>query len=118
MKYPLFLFYFYLTFQALFLTFQIRTCSGMFLENNLYFLTCFLYIQSLHKVLELEIQNWKINIGSLFDYAVRGDDSMNSGERLNVGSPDGALSNSAVLSLEIKRVDVTLVDPINSPILS
>ncbi len=55
---------------------------------------------------------------SLFIYAVRGDDSMNSGERLRVGSPDGALSKSAVLSLEIKRVEVTLVDPINSPILS
>ena len=51
-------------------------------------------------------------------YAVNGDDSMNSGERLRVGSPDGAFSKSAVLSLEIKRVEVTLVDPINSPILS
>ena len=52
------------------------------------------------------------------DYAVKGDDSMNSGERLSVGSPDGALSKSAVLNLEIKRVEVTLVDPISSPILS
>ena len=43
---------------------------------------------------------------------------MKSGERLSVGSPDGAFSKSAVLSLEIKRVEVTLVDPINSPILS
>ena len=43
---------------------------------------------------------------------------MNSGERLRVGSPEGALSNSAVLSLEINLVEVTLVDPINSPILS
>ncbi len=51
-------------------------------------------------------------------YAVKGDDSINSGERLRVGSPDGALSKSAVLSLEIKRVEVTLVEPINSPILS
>ena len=51
-------------------------------------------------------------------YAVNGDDSMNSGARLRVGSPDGAFSKSAVLSLEIKRVEVTLVDPINSPILS
>ena len=51
-------------------------------------------------------------------YAVNGAVSINSGERLSVGSPDGALSKSAFLSLEIKRVEVTLVDPINSPILS
>ena len=43
---------------------------------------------------------------------------MKSGARLEVESPEGAFSKSAVLSLEIKRVDVTLVDPINSPILS
>ena len=54
----------------------------------------------------------------IIDYAVNGDDSMNSGERLRVGSPDGAFSKSAALNLEIKRVDVTRVDPINSPILS
>ena len=65
-----------------------------------------------------EIQNSKICIDSLLDHAVNGDDSMKSGERLSVGSPEGALSKSADLSLEIKRVDVTLVDPINSPILS
>ena len=49
---------------------------------------------------------------------VNGAVSIKSGERLSVGSPDGALSKSAFLSLEIKRVEVTLVDPINSPILS
>ena len=53
-----------------------------------------------------------------FFYAERGEDSINSGERLKVCSPECAINKSAVLSLEISLVDVTLVEPINSPILS
>tara|TARA_B100001250_G_C19778920_1_gene780920 strand:+ start:1707 stop:1871 length:165 start_codon:yes stop_codon:yes gene_type:complete len=48
----------------------------------------------------------------------KGDASTNSGDKLNVDSPLGAISKSADLSLLIKRVDVTRVDPINSPIRS
>ena len=51
-------------------------------------------------------------------YADNGASSTNSGAKLNVLSPDGASSKSADLNLLIKRVEVTLVEPINSPILS
>ena len=43
---------------------------------------------------------------------------MKSGARLRVGSPAGAFSKSAVLSLEINLVEVAHVEPINSPILT
>ncbi len=52
------------------------------------------------------------------NYVVRGDDSINEGERLSVGSPAGAINKSADLSLDINLVDVTRVEPISSPILS
>ena len=76
-----------------------------------------MYSISLHKVKTIDSEEENIYLFIIY-YAVNGADSINSGERLRVGSPDGAFSKSAVLSLDIKRVDVTLVDPINSPILS
>jgi len=48
----------------------------------------------------------------------RGDDSTKEGATLTVCVPIGAINNSDDLNLEINHVDVTRVEPINSPILS
>jgi hypothetical protein len=54
----------------------------------------------------------------IYSYAANGASSTSDGAILNIVSPVGTISNFADLSLEISRVDVTLVDPISSPILS
>jgi len=51
-------------------------------------------------------------------YFYRGDVSMKEGATLTVWVPIGAIYNSDDLNLEINLVDVTRVEPINSPILS
>ena len=43
---------------------------------------------------------------------------MSVGASLRIGSPEGTLRRSADLNREISLVEVTLVEPINSPILS
>ena len=43
---------------------------------------------------------------------------MKDGATLTVCVPKGAISNSAERNLEINLVEVTLVDPMSSPILS
>ena len=43
---------------------------------------------------------------------------MKDGATLTVCVPSGAINNSDVRSFEINLVDVTRVEPINSPILS
>ena len=47
-----------------------------------------------------------------------GDVSIKEGATLTVWIPIGAINNSDDLNLEINLVDVTRVEPINSPILS
>ena len=47
-----------------------------------------------------------------------GDVSIKEGATLTVCVPTGAINNSADLNFEINLVDVTRVEPINSPILS
>ena len=47
-----------------------------------------------------------------------GDVSIKQGATLTVWVPIGAINNSDDLNLEINLVDVTRVEPINSPILS
>jgi hypothetical protein len=47
-----------------------------------------------------------------------GDVSIKEGATLTVWVPIGAINNSDDLNLEINLVDVTRVEPINSPILS
>jgi len=47
-----------------------------------------------------------------------GDVSIKEGATLTVWVPIGAINNSEDLNLEINLVDVTLVEPINSPNLS
>ena len=51
-------------------------------------------------------------------YFYSGDVSIKEGATLTVWGPIGANSNSDDLNLEINLVDVTRVEPINSPILS
>ena len=54
---------------------------------------------------------------SYFGYN-NGDDSTNEGATLTVCVPIGASNNSDARSFDINLVDVTRVEPINSPILS
>ena len=89
----------------------------VFSDKMIFFDLIFIYSISLQSDKTIDSENGNRYVFIIY-YAVNGDDSMNSGERLRVGSPEGAFSKSAVLSLEIKRVEVTLVEPINSPILS
>ena len=51
-------------------------------------------------------------------YFYNGDASMKEGATLTVWVPIGAINNSDDLNFEINLVDVTRVEPINSPILS
>ena len=51
-------------------------------------------------------------------YIYSGDVSIKEGATLTVWVPIGAINNSDDLNLEINLVDVTRVEPINSPILS
>ena len=51
-------------------------------------------------------------------YFYSGDVSIKDGATLTVWVPIGAINNSDDLNLEINLVDVTRVEPINSPILS
>jgi hypothetical protein len=57
-----------------------------------------------------------IRIYTYFVY--KGEDSIKEGATLTVCVPIGAINNSDERSFDINLVDVTRVEPINSPILS
>jgi len=54
----------------------------------------------------------------IHSYFYSGDVSIKDGATLTVWVPIVAINNSDDLNLEINLVDVTRVEPINSPILS
>ena len=54
----------------------------------------------------------------LYIFFYRGEDSIKDGATLTVCVPIGATNKFVARSFEINLVDVTLVEPISSPILS
>ena len=57
-----------------------------------------------------------INSVTCATYFYNGDVSIKEGSTLTVWVPIGAINNSDDLNLEVNLVDVTRVEPINTPI--
>ena len=96
----------------------------LFSENNLSFndlfsvvlKDCFIFLSLLDNTSTSINKLLVSDCDSFMFYS--GDVSMKEGATLTVWLPIGAINNSDDLNLEINLVDVTRVEPINSPILS